>query len=74
MSNPDPAWSLGNDDDFVLEDDENFGVGDLEGGDLPPFDDSALAAPAVKPHRFQRSRAKTLSVSTRRPSCTRRCL
>lgn len=46
MSNPDPAWSLGNDDDFVLEDDENFGVGDLEGGDLPPFDDSALAAPA----------------------------
>ncbi len=38
MSKPDPAWSLGTDDDFVLEDDENFGVGDLEGVELPPFD------------------------------------
>jgi pilus assembly protein CpaE len=38
MSNPDPAWSLGTDDEFVLEDDENFGLGDLEGAELPPFD------------------------------------
>ncbi|MGD9967756.1 MAG: CpaE family protein [Hyphomonadaceae bacterium] len=39
MSNPDPAWSLGADDDFVLEEDDSFGLGELEGGDLPPFDD-----------------------------------
>lgn len=40
MSNPDPAWSLGADDDFVLEDDDTFGLGELEGGgELPPFDD-----------------------------------
>ncbi len=38
MSNPDPAWSLGSDDDFVLEDDDTFGVGEIEGGELPPFD------------------------------------
>ncbi|MBC7767887.1 MAG: AAA family ATPase [Phycisphaerales bacterium] len=44
MSNPDPAWSLGAEDDFILEDDENFGVGDLEGIDLPPFDSGALEA------------------------------
>lgn len=40
MTNPDPAWSLGSDDDFVLEDDDTFGVGDLVGGELPPFDDT----------------------------------
>jgi pilus assembly protein CpaE len=39
MSNPDPAWSLGSEDEFVLEDDDTFGMGDLEGGDLPPFDE-----------------------------------
>jgi pilus assembly protein CpaE len=38
MSKPDPAWSLGNEDEFVLEEDETFGLGDLEGVDLPPFD------------------------------------
>jgi pilus assembly protein CpaE len=38
MSNPDPAWNLGKEDDFVLEEDENFGVGDLEGSEPPPFD------------------------------------
>jgi pilus assembly protein CpaE len=41
MSNPDPAWSLGTEDDFVLEEDEAFGVGELEGVDLPPFDGEA---------------------------------
>lgn len=46
MSNPDPAWSLGTDDDFVLEEDENFGVGDLEGVELPPFDTEAAVTPA----------------------------
>jgi pilus assembly protein CpaE len=46
MSNPDPAWSLGTDDDFVLEDDDTFGVGDLEGADLPPFDDGETPMPA----------------------------
>lgn len=35
---PDPAWRLGDEDDFVLEQDDNFGVGDLEGVDLPPFE------------------------------------
>lgn len=47
MSNPDPAWSLDRDDDFVLEEDDNFGVGDLEGVDLPPFD--ADAPPSSPP-------------------------
>jgi pilus assembly protein CpaE len=42
MSNPDPAWSLSKEDEFVLEDDDTFGVGDLEGVDeLPPFDTGA---------------------------------
>jgi len=45
MSNPDPAWSLGRNDEFVLEEDDTFGVGDLE-GDLPPFDD-VLATPVA---------------------------
>jgi pilus assembly protein CpaE len=35
---PDPAWRLGDDDEFVLEQDDNFGVGELEGAELPPFD------------------------------------
>jgi pilus assembly protein CpaE len=38
MSTPDPAWNLGNDEEFVLEDDDTFGVGDLEQGAPPPFD------------------------------------
>ncbi|QGZ96012.1 AAA family ATPase [Terricaulis silvestris] len=46
MSNPDPAWSLGTDDEFVLEDDETFGLGDLEGAELPPFDGEPAPAPA----------------------------
>jgi len=46
MSNPDPAWSLGTEDDFVLEDDENFGVGDIVGAELPPFDDSTAVVAA----------------------------
>ncbi len=51
MSNPDPAWRLGGDDDFVLEEDDTFGLGDIEGGDLPPFD--AEAAPDVAPLPMQ---------------------
>ncbi|WP_395645800.1 CpaE family protein [Terricaulis sp.] len=44
--NPDPAWSLNEEeDDFVLENDESFGVGDLEGG-LPPFDEQEFPPPA----------------------------
>jgi pilus assembly protein CpaE len=46
MSKPDPAWSLGNDDEFILEEDENFGLGDLEGVDLPPFDGEPPPPPA----------------------------
>lgn len=48
MSNPDPAWSLGKEDEFVLEEDDTFGMGDLEGvDDLPPFD----ATPDEPAHR-----------------------
>lgn len=49
MSNPDPAWSLGADDDFVLEEDDTFGLGEIEGEDLPPFDaeQPAQLAPAT---------------------------
>ncbi len=42
MNQPKPQndWSLGADDDeFVLEEDETFGVGHLEGEELPPFDE-----------------------------------
>lgn len=46
MSNPDPAWNLENEDDFVLEEDDTFGVGDLEGGELPPFDAEVPLTPA----------------------------
>jgi pilus assembly protein CpaE len=51
MSNPDPAWRLDNEEDFVLEEDTNFGIGDLEGVDLPPFDgeSTALAEEAGSP-------------------------
>ncbi len=46
MSNPDPAWSLDNPEDFVLEEDETFGMGELAGVDeLPPFDAEAPAPP-----------------------------
>ncbi|HRO04859.1 MAG TPA: hypothetical protein PLS69_14765 [Terricaulis sp.] len=43
--NPDPAWRLGDEDDFVLEQDDTFGVGDLEGADLPPFDTDIAPTP-----------------------------
>jgi pilus assembly protein CpaE len=47
MSNPDPAWTLGNEEEFVLEEDDTFGLGDLEGvGELPPFDADTPPAPA----------------------------
>src|SRR5688572_7901785 len=48
MSNPDPAWSLGNEEEFVLEEDDTFGLGHIEGvEELPPFDaDAAPPAPA----------------------------
>ncbi|MBL8530599.1 MAG: AAA family ATPase [Hyphomonadaceae bacterium] len=41
MSHPDPepAWRLNDADDFVLEEDDTFGMGEIEGADLPPFDD-----------------------------------
>jgi pilus assembly protein CpaE len=47
MSNPNPAWSLGNEEEFVLEDDDTFGLGHLEGvEELPPFEADAPPAPA----------------------------
>jgi pilus assembly protein CpaE len=47
---PDQDWSLGETDaeDFVLEDDDTFGVGNLEVADeLPPFDAEDYAAPRL---------------------------
>ncbi|MCR6643944.1 MAG: hypothetical protein NVV62_05180 [Terricaulis sp.] len=42
---PDPAWRLEDEDDFVLEQDDTFGVGDIEGADMPPpFDAEPLEA------------------------------
>ncbi len=46
MSNPDPAWSLGNEEDFVLEEDDTFAMGEIETVDeLPPFDADPVAPP-----------------------------
>src|SRR5690606_7998360 len=47
--NPDPAWSLGHDDEFVLEEDDTFGAGSLAEADLPPFDEAA-PPPAANEH------------------------
>jgi pilus assembly protein CpaE len=48
--NPETAWRLGDEDDFVLEEDSTFGVGDIEGGELPPFDtDMVKVANEVAP-------------------------
>lgn len=42
---PDPAWRLEDEDDFVLEQDDTFGVGDIEGADMPPpFDAEPMEA------------------------------
>ncbi len=50
MSNPDPAWSLDKEEDFVLEEDDTFGLGDLEGvEDLPPFDATPPANESAPP-------------------------
>jgi pilus assembly protein CpaE len=40
-SNPDAAWRIEGEEEFVLEEDSSFGTGELEGGDLPPFDADA---------------------------------
>lgn len=47
--NPDPSWRLPDEEDFVLEDDENFGVGDLATAELPPFDAAEYPEPANTP-------------------------
>jgi pilus assembly protein CpaE len=49
MSNPDPAWSLGTDDDFVLEEDETFATGGIDHGGLPPFDAETPALEEADP-------------------------
>ena len=38
MNKPEPAWSLGDEDDFVLEEDDTFGIGDIAGVEPPPFE------------------------------------
>jgi len=47
MSQPktDTAWRLGDEDEFVLEDDATFGIGEIEGG-APPFDADNIGKPA----------------------------
>src|SRR5262245_58899531 len=51
MSNPnrDASWALAEneEDDFVLEEDDTFGLGDIEGG-LPPFDAGDMPAPSLE--------------------------
>jgi pilus assembly protein CpaE len=42
-SSSDPAWNLENEEEFVLEDDESFGLGEIEGAEPPPFDEVELA-------------------------------
>lgn len=51
MSNPsrEAAWSV-EPGDFVLEEDETFGIGDIE-GELPPFDEEAPEAPLGAPEQ-----------------------
>jgi pilus assembly protein CpaE len=44
-TNPDPAWSLADEDDFVLEEDDTFAAGHIVDPALPPFDaDTASSA------------------------------
>ncbi|GAM98411.1 type II/IV secretion system ATPase TadZ/CpaE [alpha proteobacterium U9-1i] len=40
---PEQAWSLADEEDFVLEEDETFAAGDLVQAELPPFDDMGEA-------------------------------
>ncbi|MFT3729460.1 MAG: AAA family ATPase [Terricaulis sp.] len=47
--NPEAAWRLGDEDDFVLEEDTSFAVGDIVEGELPPFDTEMIAQPAHEP-------------------------
>lgn len=45
---PDTEWSLGDENDFVLEDDDTFGVGGIESGEaLPPFEAADEFEPAA---------------------------
>jgi len=45
----DPAWNLDTDEqEFVLEEDESFGVGDIEDGAPPPFDIETDVEPAIE--------------------------
>jgi pilus assembly protein CpaE len=39
QSATDPVWNLETEDNFVLEEDESFGLGELEGAEPPPFDE-----------------------------------
>ncbi len=76
MSTPDPAWRLENEEDFVLEEDSTFGVGDLEGVDLPPFDgeeaatgnEDAIQAPLSGDDAFTPTRAQPLAAAHQAPS------
>lgn len=52
MTHPasDPAWSLESDEqEFVLEEDESFGVGEIEAGEPPPFDVETDGAFDIEP-------------------------
>jgi pilus assembly protein CpaE len=60
--NPDTAWRLGDEDDFVLEDDATFGVGSIESGELPPFDADAEITPANEPSSLPTMAEETFSL------------
>ncbi|MES1198992.1 MAG: AAA family ATPase [Pseudomonadota bacterium] len=52
LPKPDSDWSLGEaDDEFVLEEDETFGAGEIVTADLPPFEEPE-AAPIEAPAEF----------------------
>ncbi len=52
MNNPEPAWSVGDEEDFVLEEDEGFGVGEIAKAEPPPFDTTPEPVTEAPPSAF----------------------
>jgi pilus assembly protein CpaE len=53
--NTETAWRLGDEDDFVLEEDASFGVGEIQGAEPPPFDGEDVVEPANESTAFAHS-------------------
>ncbi len=67
MTHPasDPAWNLESDEqEFVLEEDESFGVGEIEAGEPPPFDVETDDALDIEPE----TSVSAFSLSTAAPA------